>query len=233
MVLDSEPRRPLDPDRYSPVRVSVLRHLPESNARSFMIASALGNILDGDGTRNNVKSAKDATGIVISKKKRDVILGELGIDARRWRRLVSDWERRQVAHRCERGVVTLFTKPFLPECPSCRQPVEATEGQTPSIRSKPRGAAFGEAGRIDPSKRVRSALLSGADRTARAAQIEPFSGTNSEHPNRGVAIRDEEGLEEEVALEGSEVGLEGSSEGSREIRRDRDSNTGGRVGDRR
>ena len=184
---------PVD-SRYSPVRVSVLRHLPESNARSFMIASALGNILDGEGTRNSIRSAKDATGIVISKRKRDVILEELGIDARRWRRLVSDWERRQVAHRCERGVVTLFTKPFLPECPSCRKPVEATEGQTPSIRSRPRGVSFGEAGQIDPSKRVRSTLLSGADRTARAAQIEPFSGTNSEHPNRGVAVRDEVGL---------------------------------------
>lgn len=54
-------------ERYSPVRVSALLVLPESNARSFQIASALGAILDGDGTRNSLKSAKDATGVQITR----------------------------------------------------------------------------------------------------------------------------------------------------------------------
>ena len=122
-------------DRYSPVRVSVLLHLPESNARSFLIASALGSILDGDGTRNSLKSAKEATGVEITKKRRDLIIGELGIDPRRWRRLVNDWERRQIAHRCSPGVVVLFTKPFLPECPACHK----------SRRSPSRGGTVDEA----------------------------------------------------------------------------------------
>jgi hypothetical protein len=66
-------------DRYSPVRVSVVLHLPESNARSFLVASALGGILDREGTRNSLKSAKDATGVLITKR-RERVIGELGID---------------------------------------------------------------------------------------------------------------------------------------------------------
>lgn len=62
-----------------------------------MIASALGNALDGDGTRNNLKSAKDATGVVISKKRREVILEVLVINPRRWRQLVDDWTDRYIA----------------------------------------------------------------------------------------------------------------------------------------
>jgi hypothetical protein len=65
-------------DRYSPVRVSALLHLPESNARSFMIASALGNALDGDGTRNSSSPPRIATGVVISKRRREVILEVFG-----------------------------------------------------------------------------------------------------------------------------------------------------------
>lgn len=113
--------RPSVLDRYSPVKVSVLLHLPESNARSFLIASALGAILDRDGTRNSLKSAKDATGVVISEKRGDRIRRELGIGPRHWRRLVNDWERRQIAHRCSPGIVVLFTTPFLPECPACQK----------------------------------------------------------------------------------------------------------------
>ena len=71
--------RSYPPDRYSPSRLSVLLHLPESNARSFIIASALGNILDAAGTRNSLRSAKDATGVLITKKRRDTIIGHLGI----------------------------------------------------------------------------------------------------------------------------------------------------------
>jgi hypothetical protein len=210
--------RPFDPDRYSPVRVSTLMRLPESNARSFMIASALGNILDGDGTRNSLKSAKDATGVVISEKRRDVILEQLGIGLRRWRRLVHDWELRYLAHRCSPGVVVLFTKPFLQECPACHVEISGT-GETPSpIRPKPRGRPFA---RHTPTSTADVPLVvprSDANSTARAARIVPSSGTNAPHPNRGVAMRDEEGMEEEVAVQRPSEVLEEGSVGNRRVR---------------
>ena len=140
-------------DRYSPVRVSALLHLPESNARSFMIASALGNALDGDGTRNSLKSAKDATGVVISKRRREVILEVLVINPRRWRQLVDDWTDRYIAHRCSPGVVALFTKPLLTECPNCHRWIEGSAEAKPPMKSKPRGRSFGRTAVLLPLKR--------------------------------------------------------------------------------
>jgi hypothetical protein len=207
-------------DRYSPVRVSALLVLPESNARSFQIASALGAILDGDGTRNSLKSAKDATGVQITRKRRDQIIDHLGISPRRWRQLVDDWERRQIAHRCSSGTVVLFTRSFLVECPSCHQPTEATE--MPSTAPKPRGRPFGESGSITSAKTEASLPPSGANASTQAVQTVPFLGTKQEHPTTGVAMRDEEGMEQvqpsEVPLE---VPSEISSEGSKN-RPDRD-----------
>lgn len=211
--------RPFDPDRYSPARVSVFLQFPGDSLRAFMVASALGSILDGDGTRNNLKSAKDATGVAISKKRGEVIIGELGITRRHWRRLVHDWENRYLAHRCDRSVVVLFTKPFLEECPSCHKAIEG-RGEAPSMKPKPRGRPF-EAKRTDHVlERDGSRPQSGADVSSKAAQLRSFSGTNAPHPNRGVAMRDEEGMEEEVAVQRPS---EGSREGSTESRRDRES----------
>lgn len=186
-------------DRYSPVRVSALLHLPESNARSFMIASALGNALDGDGTRNNLKSAKDATGVVISKKRREVILEVLVINPRRWRQLVDDWTDRYLAHRCSPGVVALFTKPLLTECPNCHRWIEGSAEAKPPMKSKPRGQPFGRNGTGTAAQTALVLPPGGAMTAAGAAQRVPFLGTDSEHPNRGVAMRAEEGMEKEVA----------------------------------
>jgi hypothetical protein len=210
--------RPFDPDRYSPARVSVFLQFPGDSLRAFIVASALGSILDGDGTRNNLKSAKDATGILISKKRGDLIRQALDIQPRRWRQLVHDWENRYLAHRCDRSVVVLFTKPFLEECPACRKAIEG-RGEAPSMKSKPRGRPF--AG-YDPNSAAQTAVAlpqSGADSAGRAAQTMPFPGTDAPHPDRGVAMRDEEGMEEEVAVQRPS---EGSTEGSAESRRDRE-----------
>lgn len=206
-------------DRYSPVRVSVLLHLPESNARSFLVASALGAILDRDGTRNSLKSAKDATGVQITKKRRELIIGELGIDVRRWQQLVNDWERREIAHRCSSGVVVLFTRPFLEACPACRTELQTTEA---SVRagSRDRGPGFAESKAKHHFAQSEASLRS----TRTTASLEGalplrVSGTDAPHPTDGVAMRDVGGVEE---VQPSEVPSEVSSEGSRK-RRDRDS----------
>ena len=212
--------RPSMLDRYSAVRVSALLHLPESNARSFLVASALGSILDCDGTTRSLKSAKEATGVLITRKRRDLIIDQLGITPRHWRRLIDSWQRRQIAHRCSSGTVVLFIHAFLVECPACHQPTEVTE--IPSRKALPRGQPFGQSGPTTSAKADLLRPLSGADMSAQAAQPRPFLSTKLEHPESRVAMRDEEGMEEvqpsEVPLE---VPSEVSSEGSRE-RRDRD-----------
>jgi hypothetical protein len=206
-------------DRYSPVRVSVLLHLPESNARSFLVASALGGILDREGTRNSLKSAKDATGVLITKKRREVVIGELGIDLRRWQQLVNDWERREIAHRCSPGVVVLFTRPFLEACPACRTELQTTEASVRAA-SRDRGPGFAESQAKHPFAQSEATLRS----TRTTASLEGalplrVSGTNAPHPTDGVAMRDERGVEE---VQPSEVPSEVSSEGPRK-RRGRDS----------
>jgi hypothetical protein len=84
-----------------------------------------------------------------------------------------------------------------------------------------RGRPFGQSGSITSAKAEASLPPSGANASTQAAQMVPFLSTISEHPTDGVAMRDEEGMEE---VQPSEVPLEvpsqDSSEGS-EKRRDR------------
>jgi hypothetical protein len=185
----SEPQ-PFDRQRYAPVRVGALLQLPESSARSFAIASALGSILDGDGTSNTLKSAKEATGVLISRKRLPIVLYALNIHERRWRALVDDWTVRQVAHRCRPGIVVLFTEPFLEECPSCHADVEATRLPSPP-KAKPRGRPFGSSSAAKPAVVV---PRSGADSAAAPAQRVPVLRTDTPHQETGLLTRDEEGL---------------------------------------
>ena len=117
-----------------------------------------------------------ADGVVISKRGRDVILSVLVINERRWRQLVKGWTDRYIAHRCSAGVVTLFTKPLLTECPNCHRWIEGSAEAKPRIKSKPRGRPFERSG---SDTAVEAALVlppSGANVAAGAAQMVPFLG---------------------------------------------------------
>lgn len=156
--------------------------------------------------------------MLISKKRAARIRRVLGINPRRWRMLVADWTDRYVAHRCSAGVVVLFTKPFLEECPACREYTEGRgEGQRPAIEAKPRGRPF-QNGTESATETALIVPPSGADSAARAAQIVPSLGTNPPHQKTGLLIRAEREVEE---VQPSEVSSEVSSERSKE-RRDRD-----------
>jgi hypothetical protein len=85
-MAEDQPRL-FDPERYSPVRVSLYLRLPESNARSFAIASALGNFLDSDGTTNALRNGRSAIGSRISPTRLPAVLGVLNIHERRWQRV--------------------------------------------------------------------------------------------------------------------------------------------------
>jgi hypothetical protein len=184
-------------DRWASIRVATLLHLPESNARAFMVAACIGSILDEDGTTNNLRSGTRSPGVLISKKRAARVRQVLQISPQRWRALVADWTARCVAHRCSPGVVVLFTKPLLEECPACHKAIEVG-GEAPSMKSKPRGRPFERNARDASAETLVMQASSAADAGVTAPLRQAFSGTEPEHQETGLLIRDEEGVEEEV-----------------------------------
>jgi hypothetical protein len=154
VVAEVPSQEPLfDASRYSAVSVGVMLKLPESNARSFMVAAALGRFLRLDGSSDRVRGGKDVGGTLVTGRHRPAILEALGIDARRWRRLTEDWEARYVAHRCgkhgrgPRGAVFLFAQWLYAKCPACHVPLYVNG--LPPAAQRARGLGF-KAGQIDP-----------------------------------------------------------------------------------
>ena len=200
--------RPSELERWASVRVATLLQLPESNARAFMIAACIGSILDENGTTNQLRSGASSPGVLISKKRAARVRQMLDINPRRWRTLVADWSDRYVAHRCSPGVVVLFTKPFLEECPSCHRYTEG-EGKRPAIKAKSRGRPFARNGTDSAAETALIVPRGGADSAAGAAQIVPSLGTNPPHQETGLLSRDEEGLQSLEPSEGSQEESQG------------------------
>ena len=61
-------------ERSSPASVLALLRLPEANARSFVIASALGRFFDHDGSFKEVRSLKEIGGSFVGLKQRGRVL---------------------------------------------------------------------------------------------------------------------------------------------------------------
>jgi hypothetical protein len=112
------------PDRYPPARVAAFLTLPESNARCFAVATALGSYVWPNGSSAAVKSGRDTAGIRVGPRQRGRILEILNIGERRWRQLVDEWESRGVAHRCRSGVVCILVRPWELLCPGCQVELE-------------------------------------------------------------------------------------------------------------
>lgn len=108
-----------------------------------MVAASIGSILDENGTTNHLRNAARSPGVLITKKRAVRIRQMLGISPQRWRAYVADWTDSYIAHRCSPGMVVLFTRPFLEECPACRKYTEGRE-RKPTIMAKPRGRPFQE-----------------------------------------------------------------------------------------
>jgi hypothetical protein len=175
-------------DRSSPASVMTLLRLPEANARSFMVASALGRFCRHDGTFGEVRSIKDIGGSFIGPRQRGRVLQALGIKDRRWQELVTDWETRYVAHRCGPGGVVLFVRPLLDTCPVCNAFIEITDTPPhPSARRKRTTTAPQSAG-VPRSKRTNTAH--GTAPTLR------LSGTEPTHPISGDLLGDSKGIGE-------------------------------------
>jgi hypothetical protein len=178
-----------NPNRYSPVSVAVMHQLPEGSARSFMIASALGQFLRLDGSSKRLRSGKDAGGTLITKRHRKFVLQSLEIDESRWRKLVKDWEKRYVAHRCSRGVVFLFAKWLEDECPACHAEILHDSLPPGPHRARGDGFADGHPHYASGTTRPVSEAISGTTRPGTAVLPDPLSererGTQKELSNEG------------------------------------------------
>jgi hypothetical protein len=169
-------------DRSPPSSVAVLLRLPEGNARSFVVASALGRFCRHDGTFAEVRSIKDIGGSFIGPRQRGRVLQALGIKERRWQPLVTDWESRYVAHRCGPGGVVLFVRPLLDTCPVCNAYIEITDTPpNPAARRRRTGTA------PQSAELLRSRRTNTAD--GGAPILRPV-GTEPAHPISGDLLGD-------------------------------------------
>jgi hypothetical protein len=169
-------------DRSPPSSVAVLLRLPEGNARSFVVASALGRFCRHDGTFAEVRSIKDIGGSFIGPRQRGRVLQALGIKERRWQQLITDWESRYVAHRCGPGGVVLFVRPLLDTCPVCNAYIEITDTPpNPAARRRRTGTAP-QSAEVLRSKRTNTA-------DGGAPTLRPV-GTEPAHPISGDLLGD-------------------------------------------
>lgn len=189
--------RQYDPERYPPVSVEALQRLPGSSARSFAIGVALGRWLDADGRSERLKSGKSAAAALIKSDRLPAVLTAIGITARTWREYVTEWESNYIAHRCGRGTVCLFTRPFLDACPNCKAWIPIDHTEKPA--HLPRGPGFGN-GAINATPTALMAPLRGTNSAVRAMP----DGTNSAVPEHAPATPDTRGLY------GKEVGRSGT-----------------------
>jgi hypothetical protein len=212
--------RPAELDRWASIRVATLLRLPDGNVRAFMVAASIGSILDENGTTNQLRNAAKSPGVLVTKKRAIRIRQMLGISPQRWRAYVADWTDRYVAHRCSPGVVVLFTRPFLDECPACRKYTEGPGKRKATIIAKPRGRPFQESAADASAETPQRQALRAANRFAGAPQRQAVLSTSKDTPKDRVAMRGERRSGEEVAVQRPSAG---SREGSRESRRERES----------
>lgn len=170
-----------DADRYAPTSVAVLLQLPESSARAFAVASALGRILDQQGTSDRVRNGKDAAGTRIDKYRLPVVLDALAISERQWRRYLAGWEAAFTAHRCGKGRVFLFARPLPEMCSGCD--TEVIYDHVPAPPRPRRGRGFGRSASASVAV-VRP--KSGAVTATSVAQERPLSRTDASHHQTGI-----------------------------------------------
>jgi hypothetical protein len=187
----SDPPRLFELERYSPVTVAALLRLPESNARAFVVASALGSFRRLDGSSERLQSGKQAAGTLVSRKRKALILAVLDISPQRWRALVSNWMQANLAHRCDRGVVFLFARPLFDECPSCH--TELLVDEIPPSPRRERGPGFGGSARTTSGQALVLQAVSATSASGGAPLAQALAGTSRLH-TPSLSIRDEVGL---------------------------------------
>jgi len=166
--------------RYSLATIAIMLRLPEANARCFYIASALGRTLDEHGGFTSLKTSANGGGVFIGPVHRMRFLKIANVGQRRWRALVTDWERRYVAHRCYPDGVTLFTRPLDDlACPKCKADILMDEWPpSPAARRHPNA----------PKSAAKAELTvpqSGTNSSAWGEPTVPPTGTETTPPRWG------------------------------------------------
>jgi hypothetical protein len=181
-----------NPGRYSPVTVAALLHLPDANAKSFVVASALGRFIRRDGSYLAIRGGRDADaaagGSVIDRKHLKLILATLDIQPQQWQRYVRDWVARYLAHRCGRNAVCLFVRPLEKYCPACRAPIVAT-AKAPPISPRRRQTGLRKDTKPASGGTVPKAQT-GLRRDGHGASGRTVFEANLLHPKTGVLLRD-------------------------------------------
>lgn len=192
--MSEEQPRLFDPERFSPAHPDVILRLPAGSTRAFWLASTLGTFLDIDGTTRSPRSSKETSGTLVNPRRRKLIMGQLDILPRHWRKYVKDWESRYIAHHCGPGTVFLFAHVLPEQCIACHADIEFPE-YAPKPK-KARGPGF---------RGVQSGPLSGTNRTSPPAHTGPPLGTTAAH----LENRSNKGMEEgDGGLKGDRGGLE-------------------------
>jgi hypothetical protein len=119
--------------RWSPAHISVYLLLPDSQARTHMVACAMGNAKRRDGTFAPLRDGKDVIGVLISYLKRKQVCTVLEIELEYFSRLAKQWEDLHIAHRCARGVVCLWLDPLMEQCPGCNQQMDVSARETDQL----------------------------------------------------------------------------------------------------
>lgn len=161
--------RLFDGTRYSPVDLDGLLALPSSSARNFCIAGCLGSFLARDRSFRQVRGSAEILAVVLSRRQRRRAREVCGIESRRWRQLIVEWEGLAMAHRCNPEQVTLFRHPEA-ECPNCGNP--ASPASFPVPRALHLTRKNGESG-SSPSAFEHRVVA-----TVKAAVILPLGGSN-------------------------------------------------------
>ncbi len=118
--------RLFNPSRYSPITLGVILQFPRGSLREAQVAACLGKGMAPDGTFRRLRHGERYKCVVVQRTQRKAVMWVARLSPSYWRNLVSDWQGRGVAHKCDRTNLCLFTvKPWEDPCPNCKQPTKS------------------------------------------------------------------------------------------------------------
>jgi hypothetical protein len=163
--------RRFNPERFSPVHVSVWMNAPRGFGRTLGIATAVGRSIRRDSTFAPLRHGKDVIGVFVGPTQAHAIQKLAGFSPTSgyWRRFMEECEQRNIAHRCGDGVITFFIEHLQNPCPNppCGEELYADS---------------------QPHNRYQEYRQDGTNSTGQAVPAVPATVRVS-----GDAIRDEEG----------------------------------------
>jgi len=128
-------------DRDSSVKLRAILEFPASSLKTFETASIMGSWISDQGVHVKLRQGQRAVATRVSSSERGKICAALGISEKTFNNHATHWVKRRLAHRCQRGVVTLFMTPLRGSaavCPACGKSLNVPRSRTdsPGIRDE-------------------------------------------------------------------------------------------------